>query len=465
MRVMGPTTRSEWVKDLQDKNILRENKNMTKGFVPEYCRQDFINENHPVFKIVQMKEEPAKGNGTRSTFETIISTWPSHLLTHDASSQKIPTIGTHKPDVLHRAKGKTGEQSIVVVGEIKPMPTSALRVDQFGEFSDAEVGQILDFLLSCLRVQPWRTFVYGYLTDCRRFQFFKATKMLTGLFRFENSEIYCDVLGYTMLHLFLSQPYDRLGFQDVSLRGWTVDAYLGGGETSAVVTAKRTADGTLAVCKIYLDEEQGEKLQTRENDALRKMHSPHPNPHVAVAYQPAPKKTVSGKFVLIKTPIGCELRTDIRLSIAAYAPIVDVLRDAHSKDLFHNDVAPENMFAVKQPTGEYIVILNDFGSAASKDEIQDAHDIGEAIGTRELYYSAGSGAVWFGAAADLGALARSVFYLTQATFDTKTVTTAQGLDAIMKAQLPMWGAALRMAAAVDYNALRDLFTSGIVPAG
>ena len=58
-----------------------------------------------------------------------------------------------------RSKETEGELAIVVVGEIKGI------LDADREFSDEEVGQILDLVQELLIKQGWRKWAYGFLTD------------------------------------------------------------------------------------------------------------------------------------------------------------------------------------------------------------------------------------------------------------------------------------------------------------
>ena len=83
---------------------------------------------------------------------------------HDCERAKNkPSIGIHKPDYLLRNTVSAGEQSIVVVGEMKGM------ADADRDISDEEVGQILDFIQEVLIKQGWRQVVFGFLTDGVRF--------------------------------------------------------------------------------------------------------------------------------------------------------------------------------------------------------------------------------------------------------------------------------------------------------
>lgn len=79
----------------------------------------------------------------------------------------------------------------------------------------------------CLTVQPWRMFLYGYLSDCRRFEVFKATRLSNGNIAFERSGLCTDANGWNHLNWLLMQTLDVLGFEDITIDGWVVDKYLG----------------------------------------------------------------------------------------------------------------------------------------------------------------------------------------------------------------------------------------------
>ena len=108
---------------------------------------------------------------------------------------KSPTIGTRKSDVVFYDTGKTGELSIVFLGDVKQ------RQHGDNDFRDDEKGHILDLMTHLLtEIQIHRKYLFGFLTDGLRFQFFKA-------FRAETSA----PINYSM-----SQVYDG-GFD-----GWQV---------------------------------------------------------------------------------------------------------------------------------------------------------------------------------------------------------------------------------------------------
>lgn len=434
---------------------------LNRGMFGPVAPATWIARDHEIFNVYQLDEEPRDKTirGTRARFGAIVSGCTSPNLAHDVDSRNTATIATHKPDMLHRARGRRGEQSIVVVGEIKPMLSSVTTAESFRDFADDEVGQEMDFLQVCMTLQAWRQHMYGYLADCRRIEFFHATRDSSGVVRFERSGLYTDAEGWDRLNWLLNQPLDVLGFEDISMAGWTVDTFLGAGATSAVFSAKRAGSGDIAVCKMYLSATNGAEHRAREVRALQLLRG---DPRVPTIVDGAPDCTTSERQVLLKTPVGRLLQSDVRLSIADYAPIVHTLQAAHAKDLYHNDVSPYNLFAVCRDDGSYGVMLNDFGSSTNSAELAEVNAGRRSIATRALFYADTSDRLAFGPAADLRALVRSLFYLTQCTFDPATVTTATRLDATMRSQIAMWGVALDLAENADYSALGTLLSTGLV---
>ena len=164
-----------------------------------------------------------------------------------------------------RMAGRSGEQSIITADEIKAMlPVT----NPHGEFSDEQVGQELDFLQMTLTVQAWRTFVYGFLADTRRFEFFRAMRDSTQGIIFERSGVYRDQDGWVALQTLLSQTDELLGFQDVTVPGWELGCWLGSGATSVVFSVNDSSSRLTAVCKMLISREDGMAQRARELRAL-----------------------------------------------------------------------------------------------------------------------------------------------------------------------------------------------------
>jgi hypothetical protein len=422
-----------------------------------------------LYQRVRVKEESKSELGTRKTFTDYVRTWALDDTVIDVNSTNVPTIGTHKPDILTRKKLRGGVQSIREVGEMKSMRDSEYPQ---GDFSNEEIGQTLDYLQATLTAQPWRIFVYGFLSDCRRFEFFKAMRKMnlnSSEVIFERSGVLMDVAGWSALRKLLIQDETTVGFQDISLTGWDLDSWLGSGNTAFAFLARSQSSSDVAVCKIYQDPLTREEHRRREVTALEKLRD---LPHIPKVVPSSPDSTACGLPVLLKTPVGINISQSAILPIASYAPLVKILQIAHDRDVFHNDISPENLFAViddgapslstgKAPSESEsrTVLLNDFGSACSTDELIK----GVKIGTRSMYYMVGNQhRQAFGAIGDLCALVRSVFVITQRTYHPAAIDTAIKLDVVMRSpsQIGFWEVALDCALACNYDSLHDLFLRG-----
>ena len=152
-------------------------------------------------------------------------------------------------------------------------------------------------------------------------------------------------------------------------------------------------------------------------------------------------------------PVSAQCRFNgVRLPVSAFTNLVGTLRASHSLRMCHIDICPDNMFAVKiGETGLYFVLLNDWGSSMTFQEVAAA----EKFSTHELYYNVGN----MGAGEDLAALVRSVFVLTQCTFSP--VETVAELDFHMRLQWS-WGDALDAALRCDYKGVETFLSTGNV---
>eukprot|EP01031_Cornospumella_fuschlensis_P034770 gene34770-42106_t len=188
------------------------------------------------------------------------------------------------------------------------------------------------------------------------------------------------VEGWVALQTPLCQDDRVLGFEDVSSPGWVVV----------------------------------ELQRQRELQALQVINDQSFVPSVVIG---APSMTRSNRYALFTTPVGLLIPDQMRLPVSAYAPLVTALKMAHSRNLYHNDIAPSSLFAVSSPL-EVKVILNDWGSAASREELEAA----SSMNTRKLFYNIQP---------------EAIFYLTQVTFVLDSASDCVELDAIMRQQLPV----------------------------
>lgn len=133
--------------------------------------------------------------------------------------------------VLHRALGREGEQ----LGKNKPLFSTSTSPGHFDNFSDAETGRFR------ARLSERAAFLYGYLSYCRRFEFFQGEVSASAVVRSSSSDR-------------ASKPMQVVGTTwtgTLKLGGWIVDKFLGAEATPEVFAAKRE-DKLTAVCIIFL---------------------------------------------------------------------------------------------------------------------------------------------------------------------------------------------------------------------
>lgn len=444
----GPSTRAAWRQGMSSEQLIK-NPSLLAIFtqLTPVQEQKYSLDQAKIEALLLLDtllEEPCGDiMGTRARFGEMIKHWEGV----DIDCRNTSTIGPLKPDVLHRKLGRTGELSIRVVGEV-------IKMEGRGDFSHEDQGQILDFLQTTLMVQPWRSFIYGYLTDCKRFEFFCAKRVKSNdgtSITFEQSGVLYGDNGWKALRLMVAQDDVALGFTDVYIEGWAIETLLGTGLTSAVFRVKSMQSDMDAVCKLFFDVNSGSQLRQNELTMLGKLSQFDCIPKVVVG---APAKSACGRSVLIKMPLGLDLPKAVCLPISAYAHIIEALKYAHSNDVFHNDIAPQNLLGITLANKSMIALLNDFGSACGIDTIKKESS---TIASRPLFYTKHQG---FGPEADLCAFVRSIFFLTQLTFIPADVKNAEQLDEIINHQIWFWKDALRLAQLVDYDGLYDHLLKG-----
>mmetsp|Transcript_4041 Transcript_4041/g.5600 ORF Transcript_4041/g.5600 Transcript_4041/m.5600 type:complete len:528 (+) Transcript_4041:109-1692(+) len=449
-RIEGPRTRSEWVKNLEEKNLLMQENEFFSAFdMSMETSEDLLRllDGHKITKYKYIM-------GNRQHFGNIVTQLMvpngrrheyNRRLEFDGGNK--PPAGIYKPDYVLRANDCSGELSVILIGVIKEI------ADTDREFSDEEVGQTIDFILEVLTQQAWRQHLYGFLTDGVRFEFFRGTRIANHVMKFSRSGLISEEgRGWQRLSQLLQESDELLGFKLITVEGWTIGEWLGSGATSSAFVAS-SVDIPEAVCKIYIpDTEEEEVTNHREKEirAMTLMVDDEFTPKVVSAVQTTSDHSLP---VLVVTPRGEKLGPKgVRLPISAYSKLVGTLRSCHLKRMCHLDVCPENMLAVKNElTGQYSILLNDWGSSLTFRELDRA----ERFPTHLLYYNINR----MGQGEDLAALVRSVFVLTQCTFPL--VKTAEELDIHMRLQWH-WGEALDAAWRCNYQAVETFLSTGNV---
>ena len=386
---------------------------------------------------VNVGEEPKGGKGSREYFGIVIQEVIKLVQRrHDCESRNNSSVGNHKPDYVQRSAEIAGEHGIICLGEIKGM----LGVDQ--EFSDQAVGQILDFLQELLIMQGWRQWVFGFLTDGVRFEFFRCMRCSDNRVSYSRSGLFSNGPAWLRLSQLLQQSNEILGFSEIIVAGWKLESLLGNGATSAVFTA--TSDtGLTAVCKIFISRDAC-AFHKNEIRALQLMSD---DPHTPKIVSAVLKTGGEPSYpVLIMTPLGIPIEENrVLLPLWAYTPLVDTLRASHELGLCHIDICSDNIFAVEKGKGIYDVFLSDWGSSMLIEEVK----VADKFFTHKLYYDVSR----MGPSEDLAALLRSVFFLTHRTLPA---TETRELDRQIYLE-GNWGVALKCARNGDYETVRQFF--------
>lgn len=96
-----------------------------------------------------------------------------------------------RPDIVCYHGNKRGACAITLLGDVK----GCQNVDRY--FPDDEIGHILDMATDLMEKEQFtRAFLYCFLTDGRKFQFFKCIRAGNHDYTFEQSPIYHGVDGW-----------------------------------------------------------------------------------------------------------------------------------------------------------------------------------------------------------------------------------------------------------------------------
>lgn len=109
----------------------------------------------------------------------------------DPDAHKRPSFGKRKPDIVGYASNTRGNQDIVFLGDVKGRGC--------GDFSDAQIGNVLDFGTELMRgYQVGRRKLYVFLTDGYRFQFFSISRdeNVEGRWDILQSSVFVELSGW-----------------------------------------------------------------------------------------------------------------------------------------------------------------------------------------------------------------------------------------------------------------------------
>ena len=139
--------------------------------------QNFVSEMLALFQKGKVKVIDGTGGKT-----VVVRSVP------DPQAYQKRQVSNRGPDCLfYDGLDKTGNFAVTLEGEVKRGGKS--------KFSDDQIGQVTDGLQRLLDLQPERVNMIGFMTDGRRFQFFRIHRRHPG-YHFDVSHVYLRQAGW-----------------------------------------------------------------------------------------------------------------------------------------------------------------------------------------------------------------------------------------------------------------------------
>jgi hypothetical protein len=281
------------------------------------------------------------------------------------------SLGTRKPDEPFYCRGKPkAEPYITFLGDVKYADKGS-----GSHFEPKAKGYIFDFLLELMRHQPYRPFAYGFLTDSRRFQFFKIEKSLET-FKFKESSVMIGrnkFIGWQVNNIFLrmnevicviqllfgmmTATLEELGYMDVSVPEYNIIKLIGSGAHGLVYEAINSSNGSAPAVALKLFTTGNDNFQ-REVIALTYLKDE--TVLATNGFIPDILLTTNsscGWNVIVETPIALLIGSPKNLRGREVSDVCRTLRAIHEAGFYHGDVKPAN---VMYNSAKNVAMLIDF---------------------------------------------------------------------------------------------------------
>ncbi len=332
---------------------------------PEKSMDDVFGTQHYMTSMTKLLQSTPlntfKGNADPNNIAIEIVHLQSTLYdTHNSNA-----LPGRSPDGVGRVVGLSGPFAITFICDVKP----SLSMDT-SPFTDAQVGHILEmteYLLSS--VQPWRFKCYSFLTDTRRFQFFKTIKQSdSNSFSHQLSCIFSAEKGWQIVLGWLKAHPSSLGYESIQIEHVECLDLLGIGKTKYVFGCK-FKDKSDCVLKLFENDEDYETELKNLKNLSRGLASIGEQfngmvPAILQDNLQTPSNSPKRGFVLWPqcNPVQ-PCANGQRVYGEDIAGLVSLLEVIHTQlHIVHRDIKPQNMFK-RQNDGK--IFLNDWGSAVS----------------------------------------------------------------------------------------------------
>lgn len=295
--------------------------------------------------------------------------WPNYP---DPKAYKKTSFRTRKPDIVNYKKGFTGPIAITAFGDCKKRGE--------GDFGEDEIGHILDMARSYMEDigAMIRPFLIVFLTDGKRWQFFRVRRKADGLDYYQDPIINDSNDGWKQYVALLQEKEEELGFVQPFVTNTNLHSILGAGMSAIVYEGtygKKKFKGQVVLAKIYQQDQKS--AFDAERVVLERLKEG--NVKGVPIILGVERVTVSGGSVqefhdeaLIVIPVGqriasCSNPAGKYLTGKHLKQLVDIVQFAHAKGFIHRDINPANVYLVDDDNESWL-LLNDWGSSTDTDK-------------------------------------------------------------------------------------------------
>ena len=359
----GTTTQAQFVELLLKHNELRiaKQEEVWSGVAQEL----------PLPKDTQIeprenaKESNSRNKADPSTVQYIVSNVLTLLKEHfekkggnksrpDPDAYKKVSFGSRKPDIVNYTKDCTGSLAITAFGDCKRRDT--------GDFTNEEIGHILDMALAFMEcVSYYRQFVIVFLTDGKRWQFFRVLRHGKEKLVYLHAPVIDDgTMGWKHYVALLTADLTDVGYWEPTLPHTTLKYPLGRG--GSAVAYQATYNKKNVVAKVF-DRDKIKSFE-REGSALDELANQNTKGVPRIDARVDVENTTDslpGK-ALIVSPVG-EVIDKESLYGKHLKELVEIVRKSHGCGLLHRDIKPDNVYL-----WEKSMLLNDWSSAIKASE-------------------------------------------------------------------------------------------------
>eukprot|EP01035_Chromulina_nebulosa_P027675 gene27675-36429_t len=346
----------------------------------------------------------------------------------------VISFSGRSPDIPCYNGERRGGCSITLLGDVKGCGSRT------NDFPEAEVGHILDMGTDLMNKEQFtRKFLFCFLTDGYRFQFFRCVRSQHGdVFSYEQSAVYGGEHGWQIFFGLLNSPVEDLGFVTFDIPNWELLDGLGKGKFSYAFTCRSSLTNEVVALKVF--QAHTAHMAFTERTVLTSLNA------AGISNVPVFRELhiCDGFNALMLTPIGepvlpCPAHADLTPTMIAI--LLETVQEAHSLNWIHRDIKPE-------------LFLIDWSSAARANiecDFIGTRIFGDAPNAYNRHTPDPS--------LDLRCLVKTVYCLSKQRMPVVRENAADVHEywARVKYQVPLFRKAMGLADAVKYDELADLF--------